>query len=294
MSEQPAKAPLRLIGVIGYPLQHSVSPAMHQAALDQMGLRMAYQRWETPSHQLEWRVAALRNPELLGANVTVPYKERVMAMLDDVDSVARRTGAVNTIVNQGKRLRGYNTDVSGFLRALTEDGAMDPSGKRALVLGAGGAARAVAVALLDARIARLAISNRTPARAEALRDALAPDATKAGAELALLSWGTVASDIDLIVNATSVGMKHSPAEGQSPLAGASIPSGVLVCDLVYNPAETPLLRAARAAGARTLGGLPMLVYQGADALELWVGRRPPVDVMLRAAREALADSPGPR
>ena len=275
------------MGVIGYPLQHTVSPAMHQAALDELGLRMRYERWETPPQQLEWRVAMCRNPELLGANVTVPYKERVLALMDELDAVARQTGAVNTIVNRGRRLQGYNTDVSGFLRALTEDGAMDPNGKRALVLGAGGAAKAVAVALLGRGVARLCVSNRTAARGEALSASLATEAASRAVELHQAPWATVPEGTELIVNATSVGMKHGPTEGHSPLEASQIPADALVCDLVYNPAETPLLEAAKAAGARTLGGLPMLVYQGAAAFELWVGRPPPVDAMFRAAREAL-------
>jgi shikimate dehydrogenase len=283
MTADTERPPLRIAGIIGYPLAHSVSPAMHQAAFDALGLRMRYERWETPPDHLEWRVAFLRNQEVLGANVTVPHKERVIPLLDELDDLARLTGAVNTIVNRRRRLTGYNTDAPGFLRALREDGAFDPKDQRALVLGAGGAARAVAVALLQAGVGALWVSNRTPQRAESLVSSLGQDS----ATLIVTPWGSVPPDVTLIVNTTTLGMRHGPGEGQSPLGPEQIPAGALVCDLVYNPEQTPLLVAARRAGARCLGGLPMLVYQGAIAFELWTGRTPPADVMLRAAHAAL-------
>jgi len=287
MTSNADRPPLKIAGIIGYPLAHSVSPAMHQAAFDALGLRMRYERWETPPEHLEWRVAALRGQETLGASVTVPHKERVIPLVDELDELARRTGAVNTIVNRRRRLAGYNTDVPGFLRALTEDGGTDPRGKRVLLLGAGGAARAVGVALLQSGVGAIAVSNRTPARAEALVVALRGSGLAGAASLLPVAWGSVPPETALIVNATTMGMRHGPAEGKSPLAAGRIPAACLVCDLVYNPEETPLLRFARAAGARCLSGLPMLVYQGAIAFELWTGRRPPIEVMLRAAREAL-------
>lgn len=283
----PSKPPLRIAGVIGYPLQHSVSPAMHQAAFDALGLRVAYERWETPPDRLEWRIASLRHQGMLGASVTVPYKESVLWLVDELDDLARKTGAVNTVVNRAGRLFGYNTDAPGFLRALTEDARFEPKGKRVLLLGAGGAARAVGIGLLQSGVASLAIANRTQARAEALRQALLSTGTTDGAVISVLPWGALPNAPDLIVNATSIGMRHSSAEGQSPVSTSQISSGSLVYDLVYNPPETPLLKAARQAGARTLGGLPMLVYQGAMAFELWTGRKPPLDVMFHAARQAL-------
>ncbi|MBI3742908.1 MAG: shikimate dehydrogenase [Chloroflexi bacterium] len=280
-----SKTPLRTAGVIGYPIRHSVSPAMHQAAFKALGLNMAYERWETPPEQLEWRVASLRHAEMLGASVTIPYKERVIPLLDEMDETARTIGAVNTIVSRARRLIGHNTDGPGFLQALREDGGMEPKGKRAVVLGAGGAARAVVVSLLQAGVKELVITNRTAEKADSVAISLA--SRKQQVVLKPVVWGTPIGDVDLIVNTTSLGMRHGPAEGQGPLAASQIPRHCLVFDLVYNPEETPLLRAAKSAGARTLGGLPMLVYQGALAFELWLGIKPPVDVMLAAAQAAL-------
>ena len=281
----PSKRPLRTAGVIGYPIRHSVSPAMHQAAFKALGLNMAYERWETPPEQLEWRVATLRHAEMLGASVTIPYKERIIPLLDELDSTARTIGAVNTIVSRARRLIGHNTDAPGFLRALREDGDMEPKGKRVLILGAGGAARAVAVALLQCGVAELVITNRTLDKTHVLADSLAPLAGNTSVGVAI--WRSEPGKVDLIVNTTAMGMLHGRAERDTPLHAKQIPSGCLVYDLVYNPEETPLLRAAKVAGARTLGGLPMLVYQGAIAFELWLGLKPPTDVMLAAARDAL-------
>lgn len=284
MTTQPAPT-LRHCGIIGYPLGHSVSPAFQQAAFDALSIPVRYERWPTPPEELAPRLLSLHNERILGANVTVPHKEHVAPLMDHVDPLAVRIGAINTIVNRAGHLTGYNTDAPGFLRSLTDDAGFDPKGKRVLVLGAGGAARAVVFGLAEAGAKSIVISNRTAARAEEL--AAAVRGTGAGG-LATLTWGQGLPDADLIVNTTTIGMKGGPGEGQSPLAAKHIPRGALVCDLVYNPQETPLLAAACAAGARPLGGLPMLVYQGAIAFELWTGRKPPVDLMFAAARKALA------
>lgn len=285
MSQPERGAPLRRMGVIGYPLGHSVSPAFQQAALDHYGLKMTYERWETPPERAEWRFGGLRPKDVLGANVTVPYKEFAFRFVDDLDETARRIGAVNTIVNIGGRLTGYNTDAPGFLRAVREDADFDPAGRSALVLGAGGAARAVAFALAEAGAAPIFIANRTAERAAALAAGVREELPAASVQT--VPWGEAPAESALIVNATTMGMSHGGAEGESPLPAERIPSGALVVDLVYNPETTPLLEAAEAAGARTLDGLPMLIYQGAEAFEMWVGRKAPVDVMKAAARAAM-------
>ncbi len=271
--------------MIGYPLGHSVSPAFQQAALDHYGLKMTYERWETPPERADWRFGGLRPKDVLGANVTVPYKEFAFRFADDLDEMARRIGAVNTIVNIGGRLTGYNTDAPGFLRAVREDGGFDPTGLPALVLGAGGAARALAFALAEAGAAPIFIANRTADRATALaadvREALS------GASVETVPWGEAPAESRLVVNATTIGMRHGGAEGESPLPAERIPPESLVVDLVYNPESTPLLEAAAAAGARSLDGLPMLIYQGAEAFEMWIGRDAPIDVMKAAARAAM-------
>lgn len=282
------------VGLIGYPLGHSVSPAFQQAALDHYGLDMRYERWETPPDQVAAFVGSLRAGPRVGCNVTVPHKQAVVPLLDALDQTAAAIGAVNTIVREsGSRLVGYNTDCTGFLRALREHGGFEPAGANALLLGAGGSARAVAYALLKAEVATLGVANRTPARA----DALVADFARLAAEQAVAMY-TLEEDsshfvealrqANLIVNATSIGMRHGPAEGRSPLDGHPLPPGALVYDLVYNPEQTPLLAQARGAGCRTLGGLAMLVYQGAEAFERWTGRPAPIDVMFTAARRALA------
>jgi shikimate dehydrogenase len=277
------------LGIIGYPLGHSISPIFQQAALDHYGLDARYEVWETEPSKLPALIRRLRSPDVLGANVTVPHKEEVLKLLDEVSRWGREVGAVNTIVNRERRLIGHNTDSYGFLRALREDASFDPRGKDVLILGAGGAAKAVALGLAREGVARIAIANRTPKRAEELAAALRR--YKVGVEVLPLDGpdlARAAGRSHLIVHCTTLGMRHSPTEGQTPLKADAIPRGALVYDLVYNPLETPLLLEARKAGARTVGGLPMLVYQGVASFELWTGRKAPVEVMFRAARKALS------
>ena len=280
----------QLVGIFGYPLAHSISPAFQQAAFDYYSLPVRYHAWPTPPDRLEEEVRKLRDPEYLGANVTVPHKERVRAYLDDVDPWARSVGAVNTIAREDGRLIGYNTDAYGFIRSLKESGGFDPKGKKVLLLGAGGAARAAVFGLAQEYIASLTIANRTLERARSLaRDVGDHIAHVTALPMSVAALEEASAHADLIVNCTSIGMSHGDAEGLSPLEARLIPSSALVYDMVYNPPETPLLIEARTAGTRTLGGLPMLVYQGAASFERWTGREAPIDLMFRAAEEALAE-----
>ena len=277
------------VGLIGYPLSHSISPAMQQAAFDHYGMSVRYELWPTPPEALESEVSKLRGSRYLGSNVTMPHKERVLSLLDEVDPQARPVGAVNTIVARDDRLVGHNTDIYGFTRSLREIGGCDPGGKRVLLLGAGGAGRAAAFSLVAAGAASVTIANRTVDRAESLaRDTggAAKGVAAIPADEELLREAAAGSE--LIVNATSVGMLHGDAEGLSPLDAALIPPGSLVYDMVYNPAETPLMRHAERVGARTLGGLMMVIYQGAAAFELWTGSPAPLEVMADEGRRALA------
>jgi len=279
----------RFVGLIGSKLSHSISPQFQQAAFDYLGLDIRYEVWETAKDELPKVVEGMRDASKLGANVTIPHKEAVLPLLDGVDNDARRIGAVNTIVNRGGKLTGYNTDASGFMRALRDDGAFSPRNKRVVLLGAGGAARAVGFALVDAGVRSLIILNRSVERGRAL----AWDLKVSDTEVVALSWKdgntlTALAECDLLVNCTSVGMKDGSGEGKSPLGIGLIPKRALVYDVVYNPLETPLLAAAKKAGARTLGGLPMLVYQGAASFELWTGKSAPIDIMMRVAKRALA------
>ncbi len=270
------------VGLIGDPVVHSISPVFQQAAFDALALAARYEAWHTPAAVLAERIAGLRAPDILGANVTVPHKQAVLPLLDRLHPLAARTGAVNTIVNEGGRLVGYNTDITGFLEALRLDGGIDPQGTRAVVLGAGGAARAVVLALLDAGASRVRVLNRTAARAAALVAELA-DGRGDSAALEPDQAARLLAGADLVVNCTTVGMRHSAQERDLPVPADAIPAGTMVVDIVANPPVTAFLAAAAERGCRTLGGLPMLVRQGAAAFALWTGLQAPVSVMMDAA-----------
>ena len=283
---------MKRAGVIGFPLSQSLSPTIFQAAFDAAGVDAQYEAWKTGKAELADRVAGLRAGDVLGANVTIPHKEAVAPMLDRLDELAERTGAVNTIVNEGGTLAGYNTDVAGFARALREDAGFDAKGKRAAILGAGGAARAVALALLEAGAAYVLLTGRTPKRL----DKVVADfrgLTKAGSTITWTHRGegvflTYLPSADLVVNCTPVGTAGTETEGQSPIEAEHLPGGGLVFDLVYDPQETPLMKLARARGSKAVSGLGMLVYQAAESFRLWTGQDAPVERMLEAGREALA------
>ncbi|MBN1661146.1 MAG: shikimate dehydrogenase [Anaerolineae bacterium] len=267
---------------MGWPVGHSVSPAMHNAAFAALGLSWRYEPLAVPPEDLAHAVERLAAEGWRGANVTVPHKEAVVGLLDDVDGPARTIGAVNTIVTRQGGLVGANTDAPGAMEALRQGG-FEPAGRRALVLGAGGAARAVVYGLLSAGCG-VTVHNRTPERAAMLaRDlgGVGPPVVTAS-NLADLDLGA----FDLLVNATSAGMAPHVAASPWPEALPLLAQWT-VFDLVYNPAETRLLARARAAGARVVEGLPMLVQQGALAFRLWTGATAPVGVMDAAARHAL-------
>ena len=283
------------VGLIGHGLKHSISPLFQQAAFDHLGLDIRYEVWETEPSDLESVLEKVRGPSILGANVTVPHKEAVVSLMDGFDDLAREIGAVNTIVNRRGRLEGYNTDAGGFLRALVQEGGFDPAGKGAVLLGAGGVARAASFALARAGVKSLVITDIIKEKAHELVSDLERSLARGrepAPKIRVLSpddpqFEEGLSGCDLLVNCTPVGMKHSAGEGKSPLEARLIPKRALVYDVVYNPIETPLLADARRAGARTLGGLAMLVYQGAAAFELWIGRDAPLDIMMKVATKEL-------
>ena len=278
------------LGIIGYPIGHSISPRFQQAALDYISAEHSYRPYEVHPDQVAEFVTSLRRESALGINVTVPHKEAVMPFLDEVDEWAAEAGAVNTIVNRDGRLSGYNTDGYGFLRALRESADLDPAGKRVLILGAGGSARGVVQALCRSGVAGLLIANRTVERAETLAKLSAERGVPARATgLDVLQSDSETDQCELIVNCTSLGMHHGPDDAASPLPALRIPASALVYDLVYNPMLTPLLKEAESAGAPTLGGISMLVYQGAASFELWLERPAPVDVMMDAAMAAMRE-----
>ena len=276
------------LGIIGFPIGHSISPVFQQAALDRLSIGAEYRAYEVDPGDVGAFVDSLRSDDVSGINVTVPHKESVMPFLDEIDEWAAEAGAVNTIVNRSGQLAGYNTDGYGFLRALRESGEFEPAGKTAMILGAGGSARGVVQALLRANIGSLVIANRTLARAQTLADLAEARGVPAQAmPLPSSEVAETAGAAELIVNCTSLGMRHGPDEDASPLSAGDIPATALVYDLVYNPILTPLLRAADQAGAKTLGGISMLVYQGAASFEIWMERPAPVGVMMDAALAAM-------
>ena len=280
--------PTMYAGIIGYPLAHSISPAFQQAAFDHLGLDARYLVWQTPPGHLPSIMEQLRGRDHFGANITLPHKEEAVTLVDELDTPARYIGAVNTIVNRDRRLYGYNTDWSGFLRSLKEDAGFNARGSTALVLGAGGASRAVCYALAWEGSARIIISNRTIDRSEALAKELRGVCNKVD----VLPWASqLPLHLDLLVNCTTVGLLHTPEQNSSPIDTGQLRPSTLVLDLVYNPLETTLLKGAVQAGCKTLNGLPMLVYQGAASFELWTERKAPIDVMMSAARQALQHVP---
>jgi shikimate dehydrogenase len=271
------------VGLIGDPVAHSVSPAMHNAAFAACGIDEQYVLWHTPAATLSQRIAQLRAPGIRGANVTVPHKTAVMALLDSVDGDAQAIGAVNTLVRDAAgRLRGFNTDAPGFACAL-QHGGYNARGGAAVVLGAGGTARAVTYALVHAGVGSLVVVNRTVARAQALAHNMQAQTQEPLRSLALTDTALrgVIAQADLLVNTTTAGLNDE----SSPIEHDYLHAGLFVVDAIYH--TTPLLRAAAERGARVQDGLEMLVQQGALAWEAWTARIAPVNVMRAAAQHAL-------
>ena len=267
------------LAVLGQPVSHSRSPAMHRAALAELGLagEWSYEAIEVAPADFESLVREMAAGDFVGANVTVPHKVAALELAGEVTATARAIGAANTLSFSSQRIVAENTDAQGFLESLPEP----PAGKRALVLGAGGSARAVAWVLVTEG-AQVAIWNRTPEKAERLAGQVGASALASGDER------LTSTDFDLIVNTTTVGMA---TPGQGPAALKSLPIGAdslgethQLVDLAYGPAETELARAARAHGATVVDGLEVLVRQGAASLRIWTGQDPPIETMRRAAR----------
>jgi shikimate dehydrogenase len=267
-----------LVGVIGHPVRHSLSPLLHNTAFAALGLNWTSLAFEVAPGRAAGALDGVRALGLAGISVTMPHKADVAALVDECSDVAATLGAVNCVVNRDGTLRGENTDGAGFLASLARGAGFDPAGKRCLIIGAGGAARAVAVALARAGCAEVAVVNRTAERAAEVM-ALAGGVIRMGQ---LDDDGDVAQ-ADLVVNATPVGMAGAGAEGNGWLVPPSLlHSGQVVADLIYVPRPTPWLAAAAEAGAQTVDGLGMLVHQAAAQLELWTGLPAPVDRMWEA------------
>ncbi len=278
----------RIVGIFGDPVAHSLSPVMHNAAFAALGLDRVYVPFCVRPPDLPAAVRGARALGLDGFNVTVPHKERVMALLDTVSAEARALGAVNTVVRRGHRLVGYNTDAGGFLAALAA-ARVTVRGRAALLIGAGGAARAVAHALLRAGCRTHAIVNSTHARARRLRHQLGARRER----VTVVPWAALGDSAllrtaDLLVNGTSLGLN---GERIRPLALAATPPRCVEVDIVYGPRVTPLVADAHRAGRRAIDGRGMLLQQGAQAFALWTGRRAPLSVMATALGQALGRRP---
>lgn len=251
---------------------------MHNAAFKALGLDWVYLAFSVEPRWLPAAVAGIKALGFMGVNVTIPYKESILPLLDEIDPLAELIGAVNTVVVKEGKLVGYNTDASGFWRSLKEEG-VDPKGRQALILGAGGAARAVAFTLLKQGCSSLYLANRTYHRAQELAKTL----EKAGSipvkafPLEESSLASILPEVDLIINTTSVGMESKG--GELPLEARKLETRHIVYDLVYNPPRTKLLELASSRGCRTISGRSMLLYQGAEAFTLWTGREAPLEVM---------------
>ncbi len=294
MEGNPVSGKTIVCGVIGDPIEHTMSPVMHNAAFKKLGIDYLYVPFRVRKEELEKAIAGLRALNIRGLNVTIPHKVEVISFLDKVDPLVEKIGAVNTIVNDGGVLTGYNTDATGFLQALLERG-VEPKGKNTVILGAGGASRAISFILAE-RGAHLVILNRQLELdwAEELARRISQIFNKEVKAL-VLNEGNLAEVLeraDVLVNATSVGM--SPNIDETPVPARLLKPGLVVFDIVYNPVKTRLLGEAEAAGAQTLiCGLDMLAWQGALAFEKWTGRKAPLELMKREVIRRLSSNLSP-
>lgn len=271
----------KVLGVFGYPVGHSRSPQMQNAAICSMGLDYCYVPFPVHPTRLEQAVEAIRALGIVGVNVTIPHKISVIQYLDVLSKEAELIGAVNTIHNNQGVLYGYNTDGQGFIQSLIRDGNVDPKDKNIVILGAGGAARGISVSLALRGSTQLVVAARNQVQAVRLADDLAkvnPNCRCIAVGLKEPRLKTLIQDSHILVDTTPVGMYPNIAE-PPVIDGSFFHRELLVCDLVYNPMRTSLLVEAEKIGAPVLGGVGMLAYQGALALQIWTGREPPFDLM---------------
>lgn len=268
----------KVIGIFGYPVKHSLSPLMQNAAIEALGLNYIYIPFEVRPEDLEQAIRGIRALGISGVNVTIPHKEKVIPFLDEVTEEASLIGSVNTIENKNGKLIGHNTDSRGYIRSLREDAGFEPRGKNILVIGAGGAARGIIAGLSMNDASGIFIANRSVEKGKVLAEEFKnkfKNINFSALPLSSLKDPKVLSQVNLVVNATSMGME----EGAPDVEFSSTPSHTLISDIVYKPAVTPFLKKAQDAGRKTLGGLGMLIYQGAISLEIWTSQKAKVEVM---------------
>jgi shikimate dehydrogenase len=273
----------KLYALFGCPVHHSLSPLMHNDAFQNMSIAARYHAFHVEPKHLKDAISGVKALGISGLNVTIPHKTAVIPLLDDVDTAARRIGAVNTIVNENGRLIGYNTDGPGYVRALEEEVNIDIKEKRILMIGAGGAARGIYFSLVDRGVKQIDICNRTVSKAKQLIDEC--DAAVSSTAYSLNEAEERLGDYDILINTTSVGMY--PHMEEMPISLANMKEGTVVSDIIYNPLETKWLKEARKRNAIVQNGVGMFVYQGALAFEKWTGVFPDVERMKKIVIEQL-------
>jgi len=275
----------RVCGVIGDPIEHTLSPAIQNAAFNNLKLAFVFLPFKVRSAELENAMRGMRGLGIHGLNVTMPHKKAVTGFLDEIDQTAKFLGAVNTILNDDGRLCGFNTDGVGALKALKENG-VTLSGQKVLLLGAGGAAKAIAFSLAK-EVGELVILNRATEKAKELAKALKRTSNEKVTSdmLSPKAMQKHLQDAGLLINATSVGMH--PNAGESLIAARWLKPELVVMDIVYNPLETSLMKDAKAKGAQVINGIEMLIHQGAASFEIWTGRSAPIEVMRKAVLNEL-------
>lgn len=290
---KPLTGRTKVVAVFGYPVHHSLSPRMHNVAFSELAIDYVYVPFNVCPDDLENALASVRALGIVGVNLTIPHKERAIELLDWVSPEVLQIGSVNTVHNVDDILKGYTTDGEGFMRALAMEG-KSAVGSRAVVLGAGGSARAVAHALV-LHGAHVSVLNRTASRASDLAESINGVLAEGRDPVRAVPLDTpeareAVGEADLLVNCTSVGMH--PNTDEQPIPSDWLHDRLFVYDLIYNPLKTRLLEAAEAVGARGANGVGMLVYQGAISFEIWTGRKPPADVMKQAVLDGLSHSLG--
>ena len=263
--------------VIGSPVTHSLSPLLHNAAFNSLGMDWEYLALEITESELDEVLAQMRSGNLGGLSVTMPFKTRVASLVDECTSIAEKLSAVNCVVANEKGLIGHNTDGDGFLNGLIHEAQFDPKGKKVAVIGAGGAARAVIEALARSGAASIMVVNRTPAKAESAADL--------AGEVGAVGTLKDISGADLVVNATSIGMKDNQVD--IPCSVDLLHSSQLVVDLIYHPLETRWISLAKQKGIDSHNGVSMLLFQAAEAFTLWTGEEAPISIMQEAITQEL-------
>ena len=272
-----------LVGVIGNPVKHSLSPVILNAAFREAKINWVYTAFETPEEKLADAIGGIRALGIAGLSVTMPHKARVCSLLDEISDSAQSLGAVNCIVNDAGNLKGHNTDGDGFLDAVKHDAGLDVAGKKILVIGSGGSARSIIYSLGKAEAREIAVINRTKNKA---LDALEL-AGSVGRYVEENEISKVVSEADLVINATPVGMSDTEGTSSFPLEPNLLTKGQLAVDLIYHPISTPWMEELRDREVEVHGGLSMLIFQAAKAFKLWTGKDAPVEAMRKAALDEI-------